>query len=55
MRYACLSCGYIYDPDKGDPEGGIVPGTPGSELPPEWCCPKCEGSQDDFARWEEDD
>ena len=54
MRYVCLLCGYKYDPDKGDPERGITPGTPGNELPPQWTCPKCAGSQDDFARWEED-
>ena len=26
MKYEC-PCGYIYDPEVGDPEGGIQPGT----------------------------
>jgi len=27
-KYKCTVCGYIYDPEKGDPDGGIKPGTP---------------------------
>ncbi|MCX5997265.1 MAG: rubredoxin, partial [Chloroflexi bacterium] len=26
-KYQCSVCGYIYDPEKGDPDGGIKPGT----------------------------
>ena len=26
--WICTSCGFIYDPDEGDPDGGIPPGTP---------------------------
>ena len=55
MRYVCLLCGYKYDPEKGDPENGVPPGTPGSQLPVEWVCPRCKTSQDDFAKMEEDD
>jgi rubredoxin len=40
-RYQCLECGYIYYPEKGDPKGGIPPGTPFEELPPTWRCPEC--------------
>lgn len=54
MRYVCLSCGYKYRPEKGDPERGVAPGTQGSELPPEWRCPRCAAGQDDFARIEEE-
>lgn len=54
MRYVCLLCGYKYDPEKGDPERGVAPGTPGHELPAAWVCPGCRTSQDDFARLEED-
>ena len=25
-KYEC-PCGYVYDPEVGDPEGGITPGT----------------------------
>jgi rubredoxin len=49
-RYMCLSCGYTYDPGKGDPESGVAPGTPGEKLPPDWCCPVCEADQRNFAR-----
>ncbi len=27
-KYVCDVCGYIYDPEKGDPDSGIAPGTP---------------------------
>lgn len=26
-KYFCTPCGYVYDPEKGDPEHGIAPGT----------------------------
>ena len=40
-KYRCTVCGYIYDPALGDPDGGINPGIPFEELPPEWVCPVC--------------
>ena len=27
QKYFCNPCGYTYDPEKGDPEHGIAPGT----------------------------
>ena len=27
MKYVC-PCGYVYDPEVGDPDNGIAPGTP---------------------------
>ena len=39
--YLCTVCGYIYNPEKGDPNVGIKPGTPFSELPDDWVCPIC--------------
>ena len=24
--YVCIACGYVYDPEKGDPDSGIAPG-----------------------------
>ncbi|MFO8143485.1 MAG: rubredoxin [Dehalococcoidales bacterium] len=35
-KYECTVCGYVYDPEMGDPEGGIAPGTPFEELPEDW-------------------
>ena len=40
-QWECLVCGYIYDPDEGDPEHGIEPGTAFEDLPDDWKCPIC--------------
>lgn len=39
--YVCGVCGYVYDPEKGDPAHGIKPGTPFEALPDDWKCPVC--------------
>ena len=26
-KYVCEPCGYVYDPEIGDPDNGIAPGT----------------------------
>jgi flavin reductase (DIM6/NTAB) family NADH-FMN oxidoreductase RutF/rubredoxin len=49
-KYECSVCGYIYDPEKGDPEGGIPPGTPFEKLPEDWVCPVCGASKDEFEK-----
>ncbi len=41
MRYVCTVCGYVYDPEKGDPDAGIAPGTPFEELDESYVCPLC--------------
>ena len=38
-KYQCGPCGYIYDPEEGDPDSGIAPGTAFEDLPDDWCCP----------------
>jgi rubredoxin len=48
-RYVCNSCGWGYDPATGDPDGGILPGTPFEELPADWVCPQCGAGKDEFA------
>jgi len=40
-RYRCLICGYIYDPERGDPKQGVPPGTPYERLPKMYKCPEC--------------
>ncbi len=40
-KWECTACGYIYDPELGDPEKGIKPGTPFEDLPDDWVCPQC--------------
>ena len=32
-KYVCDVCGYIYDPELGDPDGGIAPGTAFEDIP----------------------
>ena len=41
MKYVCDICGYVYDPELGDPENGVAPGTPWEEVPEDWVCPLC--------------
>jgi len=36
-----VSCGYIYNPDKGDRKGKIPKGTLFEDLPEDWRCPIC--------------
>ena len=49
QKYICNVCGYIYDPEKGDPVSGIPAGTPFEQLPPDWVCPLCGVDRDSFA------
>lgn len=53
-KYRCLVCDYIYDPEKGDPDSGIEPGTPFEELPDDWLCPLCGVGKEQFAPVEEE-
>ncbi len=48
QRWICESCGYIYDPDEGDPDGGIPAGTAFEEIPDTWFCPVCGARKRDF-------
>ncbi len=48
MKFRCMVCGYVYDPDKGDPENGVQPGTAFDDLPDDWVCPVCGASMDQF-------
>ncbi len=47
-KYKCTVCGYIYDPEKGDPDGGIKPGTAFEAIPDTWVCPECGVGKEDF-------
>ena len=35
-KYVCTVCGYVYDPEVGDPDNGIAPGTPWEQVPEDW-------------------
>jgi len=49
-KYACIPCGYVYDPKVGDPERGIAPGTPFEEIPEDWKCPICVAAKSEFGQ-----
>ncbi len=50
-KWKCI-CGYIYDPDEGDPDGGIEPGTSFEDVPDDWVCPVCGAPKDVFEKIE---
>ncbi|USN59428.1 MAG: rubredoxin [Candidatus Peribacteria bacterium] len=52
-KYICIPCGYIYDENVGDPDGGIEPGTKFEDIPDDWRCPVCGVSKADFEPYEE--
>jgi len=47
-KYECTVCGYIYDPEEGDPENGIEAGTAFKDLPEDWLCPVCGVAKSEF-------
>lgn len=49
-KWKCNVCGYIYDPEKGDPDGNIPPNTPFNKLPESWVCPVCGAPKDMFEK-----
>ncbi|MGD9379524.1 MAG: rubredoxin [candidate division WOR-3 bacterium] len=49
-KYKCTVCGYVYDPEKGDPDSGIKPGTSFEQIPEDWVCPVCGVGKDQFER-----
>lgn len=49
-KYRCTVCNYVYDPELGDPESGISPGTPFEKLPDDWVCPVCGVGKDQFEK-----
>jgi len=49
-KYQCTICGYIYDPEEGDPHSGINPGTAFEDIPDDWTCPICGVSKKDFIK-----
>jgi rubredoxin len=48
MQHECQNCGYIYDPDVGDSEGGIKAGTSFEDIPEDWVCPVCGATKSQF-------
>ena len=46
-KYVC-PCGYVYDPEIGDPDNGVAPGTAWEDVPEDWLCPVCGLGKDVF-------
>ena len=46
--WMCVICGYVYEETKGDPDGGIEPGTRWEDVPLSWRCPDCGAGKEDF-------
>ncbi|MDP8247784.1 MAG: rubredoxin [Candidatus Tritonobacter lacicola] len=49
-KYVCTICGYVYDPENGDPDKGVPAGTPFEKVPDDWVCPICGAGKDDFEK-----
>ena len=49
-KYECMVCGFVYDPEEGDPDSDITPGTSFGDLPDDWLCPVCGAGKDDFEK-----
>ncbi len=48
--YVCSVCDWVYDENKGDPDGGIKPGTRFEEIPETWVCPICGVGKEQFKK-----
>jgi rubredoxin len=48
QKWRCTICDYIYDPESGDPDNGVEPGTAWENLPDDWVCPDCGVEKDMF-------
>ena len=52
-KWECTVCGYIYDPEVGDPGEGIEAGTSFEDLPDDWVWPECGATKDLFEKVED--
>ena len=48
LIHICELCGYEYNSKGGDPENGIAENTDFEDLAPDWVCPLCGASKEDF-------
>lgn len=47
-KYRCTVCDWVYDPELGDPDAEIAPGTAFEDLPDDFVCPLCGVGKEDF-------
>ncbi len=48
MQYRCIVCGFVYDPESGDPTKSVLSGTQFEDLPDDWTCPICGVGKEEF-------
>jgi rubredoxin len=48
--FICNICGFIYNPEEGDPAMGIPPGTAFEDLPEDYKCPICNAGKEYFRK-----
>ena len=48
MKYACDTCGMIYDEALGDPKRKVPAGTALKDLPRHYACPLCGADKDSY-------
>jgi rubredoxin len=46
--FECRSCGYVYEPERGDIKGGIAAATPFDDISIVWRCPVCQAKKSAF-------
>jgi len=51
-KWVCTVCGYVYDPEIGDPDNGVEPGTAFEEIGDDWVCPDCGVGKEMFEKEE---
>jgi rubredoxin len=55
VKWQCTVCGYVYDPEFGDPDNGIQPRTSFEDLPDDWVCTECGAGKDQFEPYTEEE
>ncbi len=55
QKWICTLCDWVYDPEVGDPDNGVEPGTSWDDVPDDWVCPDCGAEKDMFEPYDEDD
>jgi rubredoxin len=54
-KWRCLLCGYVYDPEEGDPDNDVEIDTSFEDLPVDWVCPDCGADKEDFDELDPDE
>ena len=52
-KWICDVCQWVYDPEVGDPDNGVPPGTAFEDVRDDWVCPLCFVGKDEFSPLDE--